>query len=326
MQPILITGGGGTLGSALRRACEARGLAHAVTARAELDIADESAIDAALEARGPWLVVNTAGYVRVDDAEWEPERCWRENSLGPVRLARACARRGVALVTFSSDLVFDGRMRRPYQEDDTPAPLNVYGHAKAYAELNVLAAHPRALVIRTSAFFGPCDDANFVTVAWRALAAGRRLQAAEDTVVSPTYVPDLVNAALDLAIDEERGIWHLANEGAVSWAELARELARRANLDSESVEPVPLSSLCLTADRPRWSALGSARGALLPSLDDALGRYLHDSAAYRGRLLELDRNTPAPATKGRTDGRTSTDDPGDRRSGVRRLALRATRP
>jgi len=276
---ILVTGATGTLGQAFARACRARALPFRLLNRAALDIADASSVASALEEFEPWAVVNAAGYVRVDDAEREPELCRRENTGGPAVLAEACAARGVALVTFSSDLVFDGLSRRPYVETDAPAPLNVYGRSKAEAEARVLASNPSALVVRTSAFFGPNDEYNFVTIALRALAEGGRFPAACDSVVSPTYVPDLVNACLDLLIDGERGVWHLANRGAVTWAELARRAAELAGLDARLIEPRTSKSLGLAAARPSYSALASGRGALLPSLESALERYMRERAA-----------------------------------------------
>lgn len=276
---ILITGATGTLGRAFARACHARAIPCRLLTRAEMDIADAASVEAALAEFGPWAVVNAAGYVRVDDAEREPDVCLRENSDGPATLAIACAARGVALVTFSSDLVFDGASREPYVESDRTAPLGVYGRSKAEAERRVLAAHPAALVVRTSAFFGPRDDFNFVTVALRALAAGERFAAADDATVSPTYVPDLVNATLDLLIDGEGGIWHLANQGALSWAELARRAADMAGLDASLIEARATNSLGLAAARPAFAALASERGMLLPPLEDALSRYLRERTA-----------------------------------------------
>ena len=217
-------------------------------------------------------MVNTAGYVRVDDAEREPDRCHRENAEGPACLAAACAQRGLPFVTFSSDLVFDGSKREPYVETDPVSPLNVYGRTKAEGEERVLAVAPSSLVIRTSAFFGPWDAYNFVTVALRELGAGREFYAVDDSVVSPTYVPDLVNATLDLLIDGEAGIWHVANEGAVTWAELARMAVEALGVDGSAlrVGPTPAE---LPARRPPYSALGSVRGGLLPPLASALARY-----------------------------------------------------
>ncbi len=272
--PILITGATGTLGRAFARLAEMRGLRYHLLTRQDMDIADPQAVAAALDHYRPWAVVNTAGYVRVDDAEWDVLRCQRENVVGAVVLARACAQRGVQLLTFSSDLVFDGGKGSPYVESDAPRPLNVYGRTKAAAEQAVLAMLPSALVVRTSAFFGPWDAYNFVTRALQTLAGGGRIIAPADETVSPTYVPDLVQASLDLLIDGERGVWHLANQGAITWADLARQAAEYACIDGTRIDGVAGKNLDRPAERPRFSVLGTERGALLPSLDDALARYV----------------------------------------------------
>jgi dTDP-4-dehydrorhamnose reductase len=283
-RPLLITGATGTLGRAFARLCEIRGLSYCLLTRREMDIADAASVERALSEYEPWAIVNAAGYVRVDDAEREPELCLRENLHGPTVLARACASSHTALLSFSSDLVFDGRKQSPYVEGDQTAPLNVYGRSKAEAERAVLAAHPASLMIRTSAFFGPWDEYNFVTVALRTLLSGRALVAAGDATVSPTYVPDLVQASLDLLIDGERGLWHLANRGAVTWAELARAVADLAGLEPALVDERPTLSLRLAARRPAYSVLTSERGHLLPSLEDALSRYFRECEAQVEKL------------------------------------------
>jgi dTDP-4-dehydrorhamnose reductase len=275
-RPLLITGGTGTLGRAFARACVIRGLPYRLTVRSEMDIANARSVAAEFARIQPWAVINTAGYVRVDEAEADEQRCMRENANGPATLARECAKRGVKLVTFSSDLVFDGSNGAPYVESDTPNPLNAYGRSKLEAEQRVMRELASALVVRTSAFFGPWDQHNFVTIALRELAAKRNFQAANDVFVSPTYVPHLVNAVLDLMLDDERGIWHVANAGAVSWYELARCAAELASIPTDSLIGVPGSTLGLPAPRPRYSALTSEKGWIMPTLQNALERYMED--------------------------------------------------
>lgn len=275
-RPLLITGATGTLGRAFARICELRGIPYRLLSRREMDVAHPESVAAALDALQPWAVVNTAGYVRVDDAEREPDACMRENADGPATLAAACAIREIPLLTFSSDLVFAGERVTPYVESDPVVPLNVYGRSKAEAEARVLEILPSGLVVRTSAFFGPWDEHNFATLVLRVLANGDTFVAADDALVSPTYVPDLVHASLDLLIDGERGVWHLANPGAVTWAGLARKVAEMAGMDTYRIEGRPTSELGLAAPRPLYSVLGSERGVLLRPLDEALGRYFHD--------------------------------------------------
>ena len=112
-------------------------------------------------------------------------------------------------------------------------------------------------------------------------ALGERVPflALEDVTVSPTYVPDLVDACLDLLIDGERGLWHIANDGSVTWLEVARAVAELAGLDSTLVRGRTLAEAGLTAPRPAFTAMRSERGWSLPSLEDALGRYLRERAA-----------------------------------------------
>ena len=271
-QPILITGATGTLGRAFARICERRNLAYHVLTRQEMDIADPASVEAAIVRFKPWAIINAGGYVRVDDAEGDLDRCMRENAHGPTVLALAAIRHALRFMTFSSDLVFDGALDRPYVESDKVAPLGVYGRSKADAERRVLDSDPQAIVIRTSAFFGPWDEHNFVTQALDALDAGRPFAAAADQVVSPTYVPDLVNACLDLLIDRECGLWHLTNGAAMSWADLARQACAAAGVDDGRLEERTTGELGLRAARPRNSAMSSERGLLLPSFDDALAR------------------------------------------------------
>ena len=271
--PILITGRTGTLGRFTAEACEVRALDHVLTDRRRMRIEDPASVAEALDAIKPWAVVNTAGWVRVDDAEDEPDGCMGANATGAGVLARACAERGIRFVTYSSDLVFDGRTSRPYVESDAPAPLNVYGRSKAEAERLVLEAGGSSLVVRAAAFFSPSDPHNFAAWVAREISAGRTVQVAKDCAVSPTYVPDLVRASLDLLIDGETGVRHLANAGALSWAEFAVRVAEALGLDAGKVKPVPASALGWKAERPAYAALGTERGQILPSFEDALARF-----------------------------------------------------
>jgi len=281
-QPLVILGASGTLGRAFARLCDVRGIAYHLLSRSEMDLTDPRFVDDAVARLRPWAVVNAAGYVRVDEAEHDVEPCLLANATAPALLASACARHGVRLVTFSSDLVFDGRhgpLHRPYVESDPVAPLSVYGLSKAQMEAKVSRVLPGALIVRTSAFFGPWDDANFVTRTLAALTQGQTVTAVDDEVVSPTYVVGLVHAVLDLLIDGEAGVWHLANRGALSWADLARLATEVAGVTSGCIQARPTYGLGRPARRPRYSVLGSERGALMPSLEDALQRFMQDREA-----------------------------------------------
>jgi dTDP-4-dehydrorhamnose reductase len=274
VQPILITGATGTLGNAFARICSQRNLAFVLLTRREMDIAVTASVEEACARYVPWAIINASGYVNVDRAETDVVRCFRENTIGPSVLAEICAKEGIRLLTFSTDLVFDGQQQRPYLESDPVSPLNAYGRSKAGAEQQVLGRHEGALVVRTSAFFGPWDHHNFITMGLKALAEERPFAAAKDITVSPTYVPDLVHTCLDLLVDGEAGIWHLTNGEAITWADLLMKAAARAGIGARMLDPRESNQLGYVAPRPRYSALSSERADFLPCLDDALDRYL----------------------------------------------------
>ena len=289
--PLLVVGARGMLGSAFSRLARERGWTVVALSRQELDATDAAAIGRALDVHAPWAVINAAGWVRVDAAEREPDACARANVQTAERLAAATAARGLQLCTFSSDLVFgdapvpqQGRAVRPYVESDTPAPGNCYGRSKAVADERVRAAHRDALVVRTSALFGDWDLGNVVSRALAALHRGDDVLAPHDSVVSPTYVTDLVHAALDLLVDRERGVWHVANVGACSWYALACEAAAMAGFSPRvraRITACRSFDVGWTAPRPAYSALSSERATLLPALDDALHRHLRARAWER---------------------------------------------
>ena len=291
--PLLIIGKNGTLGRAFAKICEDRFLSYQLLSRGECNLCDEASIQSAIEKYRPWAIVNAAGFVRVDDAEREFEKCFFDNVKGPENLAIACAYNDVKLVTFSSDLVFDGNKTAPYVEDNETSPLNIYGRTKAQAEELVLKANANALLIRTSAFFGPWDEYNFAHFVRRSLLNEETICVAKDVFISPTYIPDLVNATLDLLVDDEKGIWHLANQGELTWADLAYEIADRFDLNRTYINAVRNEELALPAKRPLYSVLSSVRGILLPHLDNALKRYTETMQATFQKEKQLLRNARA---------------------------------
>jgi dTDP-4-dehydrorhamnose reductase len=273
--PILIAGATGTLGQALARACRLRGLPYVLTDRRQMPLDNPDTIAGVLALHRPWAVVNAAGWVRVDDAELDPDGCRQANTFGAVNLARAALEAGAHYTSFSSDLVFGGQLDRPYVETDFTRPLNVYGLTKEEAEKQVLALGGQALMVRTAAFFSADDPYNFAAEVARRLTAGRPLRAAADLVVTPTYVPDLCDAVLDLVIDGETGLWHLSNGEPLTWADFAMVLAERLDLDRRLIRPIPTSDFGWRARRPQKAPLATERGRRLPDLGRALERYAH---------------------------------------------------
>lgn len=273
-KPILIIGKNGTLGRAFARICNHRGLPFKLLGRNEVEISNIHSVTQAITKYKPWVVINAAGFVRVDEAETNLEDCNRDNAEGPKQLARACLEQGIKFLTFSSDLVFDGEKSRPYLESDTVNPLNNYGKSKAQAERYVTEIYPSSLIIRSSAFFGPWDKYNFITDVLAHIDFGKIFYAAADTTISPTYVPHLVNACLDLIIDNEQGIWHVSNNDALTWYEFACLAATSSGRSIDLIRPV--YNVERPARMPVNSVIQSEKGILLPSLEGAMKDYLED--------------------------------------------------
>ncbi|MDB5192857.1 MAG: dTDP-4-dehydrorhamnose reductase [Segetibacter sp.] len=272
-QPLLILGKSGTLGAAFSQVCNERNIHHLLLSRADVDITDRDTMEQIIQELHPWAIINAAGYVRMDDAEKACETCMDSNYKGPAVLAELCNKYPVKLMTFSSDQVFDGDKGEPYVESDKVNPLNVYGQSKAMAEDIILKTNPNALIVRTSSFFSPADSFNFVTTTLADLKEHRKVTAANDVYISPTYVPDLVHETLDLLLDNEHGIFHITNHGKITWADLALKVAEMAGCDKDLVIAKPLSEMRLKAKRPKYSVLQSEKGIKLPTLENALQRY-----------------------------------------------------
>lgn len=274
IQPILITGATGTLGGAFARICGDRHIPYRLIGRKQMNLVDPFSIERAINYYNPWAVINAAGYVQIDEAEQNKEACYDINVHGAMLLAATCHKRNIPYLTFSSDLVFDGYKQQPYLESDKVNPLNVYGQSKALAEKYVLDMNPEALVVRTSSFFNPWDSSNFLTKILNELASGNQVVLADNITISPTYVPDLVHACLDLIIDEEKGIWHLVNEGQCTYADLVRKAAKFVGLNPYLIEGGDTQEIPgQKAKCPAFRVLNSEHGQILPSLEDALSRY-----------------------------------------------------
>jgi dTDP-4-dehydrorhamnose reductase len=277
--------GNGQLGSAL---AALGGPAVQVFDRAILDLEDTGAIEPALAAVKPELVINAAAYNKVDEAERRPELAFAINASVPAVIARACAAIGARMVHVSTDYVFDGALGRPYREDDLPAPLGVYGASKLAGEHLVRAyAGDRALIVRTSAVFGTAGaevgkGGNFVRSIVRQAAAGQPLRVVNDQTTCPTYAPDLARAILSLAEGPVGGLLHVTNAGACTWYQFAQAILELAKLDVP-LSPASSEALPDRARRPSYSVLSGERlvtlGITMPPWRDALVRYLGEIEA-----------------------------------------------
>jgi dTDP-4-dehydrorhamnose reductase len=273
-KPLLIVGSTGALGSALVQICQQRFIPYVGLNENYLSLLNANRIDDIINENKPWAVLNADGYYDVERAEQNAENCFKANAVAPGLWSTCCRKAGVQFLTFSSDMVFNGEKKDPYNEMDAIMPLNVFGQSKAKAEKMVLQNFPDSLIIRVGPFFGRGNKLNFVDNILEAVKQKKTFFVPSDVVFSPAYMPDLLNAALDLLIDEEKGIWHISNSGAVTWFDFANLVAERARYKKDNLVAKPLNEMDWFAKRPYYSALISKKGIELPRFENALERYL----------------------------------------------------
>lgn len=282
---VLVTGAGGQLGRDLVTAYDGHevvGLTHA-----ELDVADEPAVWAAVRDHAPDLVVHAAAWTDVDGCERDPDRAHRVNALGSWWVARACREADATMVLVSTDYVFDGTggardggEPTPYTEFDALAPLNAYGRSKAAAERLVRETLEAHHIVRTAWVCG-AQGSNFVTTMLRVGRERGEARVVHDQVGSPTFTRDLAAAIVELSVSGRHGTWHRTNAGICSWYDLAAATYELAGMD---VDLTRMSSdeLDRDAPRPAYSVL-SNRHAELAGLRP-LSHWREGLAALLGEL------------------------------------------
>jgi dTDP-4-dehydrorhamnose reductase len=288
---VLLLGAGGQLGHEL-----ARELMHSfgkpgVVAldRAGLDITDVFRVRSALQDLRPDVVVNAAAYTQVDRAEEEPDLARRVNAEAPRLLAEEAARHGALLVHFSTDYVFDGQKGAPYEENDAPNPLNVYGATKLAGENAIREHSDNHLILRTAWLYG-LTGRNFLRTILGLARERDELRVVDDQVGSPTWshwLAEKTAEIVDLAIRQEglRGTFHVAGGGSTTWYGLARAAIESwVNGGGRPCRVVPIatSEYPTPARRPPYSALSTGRmetdlGVAIQPWKEQLGNCLEGS-------------------------------------------------
>jgi dTDP-4-dehydrorhamnose reductase len=279
---VLITGGAGQLGRALTLALAG----HDVSAlsRSELDVTDAAAVRAYFSAVRPDAVVHCAALTDTTACERDWPLAHRVNAEGTQHVADRAAASGARLAFISTNEVFDGEATEPYAEDAEPAPINNYGLSKHAGEELARRICPDTLIVRTSWLYGD-GGTNFETKVRSALAnaaPARPLRFVTDEVASPTYARDAAAAIARLIeVAAPPGVYHLANAGAASRFDWARETARLAGADPERIAPCTTAELRAAGyhgpHKPVYSVLENraarALGIALRPWRDALAEH-----------------------------------------------------
>jgi dTDP-4-dehydrorhamnose reductase len=284
----VVLGAAGQLGRRLVSVLAGRGSPVTAFAHTDLDIRDTAAVRRGLRDLRPQWVINTAAYHQVDGCEDHADEAFAVNALAVRDLARACQEIGATLVHFSTDFVFDGEKRQPYDEEDLPRPASVYAASKLAGEHFARAYCERPLVIRTCGLYGVGGSrsraGNFVDKMIELAEQDRPIRVVADQIVTPTFVGDLADAVVALLDHEAEaaagyyGLYHLTNSGECSWHDFAAAIFAETGMRANLI-PVSSAEYAAPARRPPYSVLAHTRLRALGLADlrpwrEALRAYL----------------------------------------------------
>jgi dTDP-4-dehydrorhamnose reductase len=271
---VTLFGASGLLGHDLARALA--GTELTALSSKDADVRNRARVDQAVRESRPDCVILSAAFTDVDGCESDRAKAFAVNCDGALNVGRAARSAGARLIFLSTDYVFDGTKKSPYDVSDPRNPINVYGETKARAEEQLLDALPEVCIVRTSWLFGhagKCFPATILNLA----SSKHEISVVNDQRGSPTFTYDLASAIAQLSQQKARGIVHATNSGDCTWYEFASEIVRLAKLPA-MVKPVTTAEFPRPARRPAYSVLSAesllAHNIQMPDWRDALLRYL----------------------------------------------------
>ncbi|WP_419917531.1 dTDP-4-dehydrorhamnose reductase [Candidatus Poriferisocius sp.] len=246
---VLVTGAAGQLGRDTAERFMASGHEVVAAGHQELDITRRDQVLGAIGSIRPDVVVNCAAFTAVDACESSADRAYRVNALAVRHLAEATRRFAAHLCQVSTDYVFSGDQPEPYHEWDRPDPLSVYGASKLAGEQE---AGGLATVVRTSWLSGR-HGSNMVGTVLGLASRGGPMRFVDDQRGSPSFTPDVAAVIERLCVDRRPGLYHVTNQGSVSWYEFAQKIMIAAGHDPGRVEPIATADLNPPRPAPRPS-------------------------------------------------------------------------
>ena len=273
---ILITGANGQLG----RACQTEFRGHTLFL-ADIDIFDLTKprqCARAIRSFSPAVIIHTAAYTDVKGAETHQSDCYAVNVAGTIMLARLASQWSATMVYISTDYVFDGRASKPYDENNAPRPINVYGRSKYAGELAVMDLVPNFFIVRTAWLYG--EGNNFVRTIVSLAASRRELKIVGDQRGTPTSTVDLAHYIAVVLEKGQPGIYHATNDGTATWAEFAQEILRQSH-KTNPVIPITTSEAAVLLNdptpRPSYTVLSKQKLKKLTKVrpwQKALAQYI----------------------------------------------------
>jgi dTDP-4-dehydrorhamnose reductase len=289
---IVLIGANGQLGSDLFRAFSRSGDEVVSTEHSTFDVCCAEQVEELVDRVRPDSVVNTAAFHKLEECEKKPLRTFEVNAIGALNLARSCAQSRAVLVHFSTDYVFDGQKRVPYEESDLPCPLSVYGTTKVAGEELIACNTERYYIVRTSGLYGHAGSSgkggNFVETMLKRAANRERISVVDDQILTPTATLDLASMVQRLIDTEAFGLYHVSCADSCSWYQFAREIFALKKIEVDLV-PVETRDFASPVKRPPYSVLSKNRlkglGLSMPEWRDSLERYLRARVGKQQKIL-----------------------------------------
>jgi dTDP-4-dehydrorhamnose reductase len=278
---LAVIGANGQLGTDLREVLSEEhnviGLNHA-----DIEITDIDSVKNVLSSTKPDIVLNTAAYHIVPEAEKFPDKAFHINGTGTLNLAKVCQDLNIRLVQYSTDYVFDGKKQKPYTEDDCPNPLNVYANTKLAGEYFALNYSDKSFVVRVSGIYGkiPCraKGGNFITTMIKLAKEKPEVRVVNDEILTPTPTYHIAKNTAWLIKTDAYGLYHMSCEGEVSWYEFAKVIWETLQLETP-LYPASVKDFPLVVKRPFYSVLENKNLNKLginymPAWKEALKKFL----------------------------------------------------
>jgi len=279
---IAIIGGNGQLGSDLAEVFS-KDYEVTILNHTDIEITNIDSVSDVISSVKADIVLNTAAYHVVPEAEKFPDKAFNVNGTGVLNLAKICQDKKAVLVHYSTDYVFDGSKQKPYREEDRPNPLNVYANTKLAGEYFALNYCDRSFIIRVSGIYGkiPCraKGGNFITTMIKFSKEKPEVRVVDDEVLTPTPTIEIAKNTAELIKTDAFGLYHMSCEGEVSWYEFAKTIWEVLNLKTP-LYPASVKDFPLVVKRPFYSVLDNfnlrkIKMNQMPEWKEALKDYLN---------------------------------------------------
>lgn len=276
MKKILILGASGMFGTAMERVCRDNLIDVIGMSSKDVDVSDKEQLERKIEECSPETIINSAVYMGIPACEENPKRAFEVNAVAALELARICRKKNILLVQTSTNAIFDGTKGGLYVETDVPNPKNIYGLSKYAGEICVQTALPESYVVRFPKLFGPRRNKSygFTDKIIDKMKAGEDLEITGERMDPFTYTVHAARKLISLLENHEPfGIYHIANQGSVSYYDFVRAFAEKVGYSKKITQRGEKNSGQQILN-PLRNELGSIKIKNMPSWEDALDDYI----------------------------------------------------